>query len=69
MSVKRLQIDITEKSFNRLKKLKEKSDATSYADVTNKAYRVYDFFIDAINDGKEVKLTDKNGNETIVEFL
>lgn len=69
MSVKRLQIDITENSFNRLKKLKEKSDATSYADVTNKAYRVYDFFIDAINDGKEVKLTDKNGNETIVEFL
>lgn len=69
MSVKRLQIDITESSFNRLKNLKEKSDSTSYADVTNKAYRVYDFFIDAINDGKEVKLKDKNGNETIVEFL
>lgn len=44
-NVKRLQIDISEKSFERLKALKEKSDASSYAEVTNKAYRVYDFLL------------------------
>lgn len=68
-NVKRLQIDISEKSFERLKSLKEKSDASSYAEVTNKAYRVYDFFVDALRDGKDVKLIDAKGNETLVEFI
>lgn len=68
-TVKRLQIDISEQSFERLKRLKESSDSSSYADVTNKAYRVYEFFVDALQQGKEIKLIDKNGNETKVEFL
>ncbi|HHF8267393.1 TPA: hypothetical protein ACPT6S_005801 [Klebsiella pneumoniae] len=68
-TVKRLQIDISEQSFERLKRIKESSDASSYAEVTNKAYRVYEFFVDAINEGKEIKLIDKDGNETTVEFL
>lgn len=68
-TVKRLQIDISEQSFERLKRLKENSDASSYAEVTNKAYRVYEFFVDALSQGKEIKLVDKDGNETTVEFL
>lgn len=68
-TVKRLQIDISEQSFERLKRLKENSDASSYAEVTNKAYRVYEFFVEALNQGKEIKLVDKDGNETTVEFL
>lgn len=68
-TVKRLQIDISEQSFERLKRLKENSEASSYAEVTNKAYRVYDFFIDALNEGKEVKLVNKDGSEVKVEFL
>lgn len=62
-TVKRLQIDISEQSFERLKRLKENSDASSYAEVTNKAYRVYEFFIDALQQGNEIKLVDKDGNE------
>ena len=68
-TVKRLQIDISEQSFERLKRLKENSEASSYAEVTNKSYRVYEFFIDALNQGTEIKLVDKDGNEKIVEFL
>ncbi|QLK63927.1 hypothetical protein GE278_24330 (plasmid) [Enterobacteriaceae bacterium Kacie_13] len=68
-TVKRLQIDISEQSFERLKKLKDNSDASSYAEVTNKAYRVYEFFVEAVQQGKEIKLVDKDGNETKVEFL
>lgn len=68
-TVKRLQIDISEQSFERLKRLKENSEASSYAEVTNKAYRVYEFFIDALRQGNEIKLVDKDGNEKIVEFL
>ncbi|MFJ5451397.1 MULTISPECIES: hypothetical protein [Pectobacterium] len=68
-TVKRLQIDISEQSFERLKRLKENSEASSYAEVTNKAYRVYEFFIDALQQGNEIKLVDKDGNEKIVEFL
>jgi len=68
-TVKRLQIDISEQSFDRLKRLKENSEASSYAEVTNKAYRVYEFFIDALRQGNEIKLIDKDGNEKTVEFL
>ncbi|EKS6306115.1 hypothetical protein [Enterobacter cloacae] len=68
-TMKRLQIDISEQSFERLKRLKENSEASSYAEVTNKAYRVYEFFIDALQQGNEIKLVDKDGNEKIVEFL
>ena len=68
-TMKRLQIDISEQSFERLKRLKENSEASSYAEVTNKTYRVYEFFIDALQQGNEIKLVDKDGNEKIVEFL
>lgn len=68
-TVKRLQIDISEQSFERLKKLKEISEASSYAEVTNKAYRVYEFFVEAQQEGCSIKIVDKAGNEKIVTFL
>lgn len=68
-TVKRLQIDISEQSFERLKKLKDTSEATSYAEVTNKAYKVYEFFLNALNEEKEIILVAKDGSETKVEFL
>lgn len=69
MSIKRLQIDVSESSFERLKSLKERTEASSYAEVTSKAYRLYDFFVSAQLEGKEIKLIDPKGQETVIEFL
>lgn len=68
-TVKRLQIDISEQSFERLKKLKDTSEAASYAEVTNKAYKVYEYFLNALHEEKTIMLIAKDGSETKVEFL
>ncbi|WP_318476538.1 hypothetical protein [Photobacterium leiognathi] len=66
---KRLQFDISEPSFERLKKLKEDTSASSYGEVTNKAYKIYEFINNAIADGKQVIVRDEDGKEVFVEFL
>ncbi|AFC21469.1 hypothetical protein GAP32_021 [Cronobacter phage vB_CsaM_GAP32] len=67
--MKRLQIDVSEQAFNQLKELKGKCESASYADVTQKAYKVLDFFMNAKADGKSIIVVDKDGKETIVEML
>ncbi|PSB77902.1 hypothetical protein [Photobacterium damselae] len=66
---KRLQFDISDSSFERLKKLKNDTGASSYGEVTNKAYKIYEFINTAINDDKQVIIRDKDGKEVFVEFL
>lgn len=68
-TVKRLQIDVSEMAFERLKGLKEKTDASSYADVTNRALKLYEYFNDAALRGDEIRLVDKAGKETVVNLL
>ena len=68
-TVKRLQMDISMQSFDRLKELKEKTGASSYAEVTNKSYKMYEYFMNAILENKEIVLKSSDGTETKVEFL
>lgn len=67
--VKRLQIDIALSSFERLTRLKESTEAASFAEVTSRAYRVLEFMKDATDNGKKIVLRSPNGEETIVEFI
>ena len=41
----RVQMDLTEKSFERLKDLKNKAEAGSYSEVMKDALRVYEFVL------------------------
>jgi metal-responsive CopG/Arc/MetJ family transcriptional regulator len=41
-SVKRVQLDLPERALNRLQELKEKTEATSYAEVVKNALRLYE---------------------------
>ena len=68
-TVKRLQIDVSMQSFERLKNLKEQTGASSYAEVTNKSYKMYEYFMNAIQNNKEIVLKSSDGTETKVEFL
>lgn len=69
MKTKRLQIDISEDSFTRLKDLKKKSDSSSYGDVTSKAYKLYEFLLNAERDNKKIMMTDANGNQVEVKLI
>lgn len=68
-TVKRIQADFTEASFVRLAKLKESSNCATNTEVMQRSLRIYEYFNDAVNRGDTVKLIDKDGKETIVEFL
>lgn len=67
--MKRLQIDISQDSFERLKELKEKTEASSYADVTSKAYKLYEFFLKAEQENKKITMTDAEGNLVEIKLL
>lgn len=67
--VKRLQIDISLKGFERLKAIKEKTDSPSFADVTNKALKLYEYILSAKLAGKEVKIINPDGTEISLELL
>ena len=66
---KRLQFDLSETSCERLNKLKKDTNSSSYGEVTNKAYKIYEFINNAMTDGKQVIVRDKDGKETFIELL
>lgn len=68
-TTKRLQVDISETAFSRLKELKERTDCGSYADVTSRALKLYEFFNDAAARGDKIILLDKDGKQTEVTLL
>jgi len=54
--LKRLQVKMTEKGFQRIETLKHKTEALTAADVVRDALRVYEALVDAVSQGKLVVL-------------
>lgn len=65
----RVQMELPDASFERLKKLKELTEATSYAEVTKNSFRVYERLIDIYDSGGELIIQDKDGSQKKVEFF
>lgn len=51
---RRVQIDMPQKSFERLERLKEITEAASYAEVMRNALRLYEAMVAEIEAGNEV---------------
>lgn len=62
----RVQMELPEKSYERLNSLKEKTEAASYAEVLKNALRLYESIIAQVDSGKRLYLSDKDGN--MVEY-
>lgn len=58
----RVQMELPEKSMQRLSDLKDKTEASSYAEVLKNALRLYESLIDEIEAGKTLFVKDKEGN-------
>lgn len=58
----RVQMELPEKSMQRLSILKDKTEASSYAEVLKNALRLYESIIDEAEAGKTIYLKDKEGN-------
>jgi len=57
----RVQMELPQPSIERLKGLKAKTEAASYAEVTKNAYRLYDMLIEMQETGKSLMVKDADG--------
>lgn len=62
----RVQLELPEKSMERLLALKDKTEAASYAEVIKNALRLYENMIYQHESGKQVLLKDSNGS--VIEY-
>jgi hypothetical protein len=65
----RVQLELPEKSYERLNLLKEKTEAASYAEVLKNALRLYESIIMQVDSGKRLYLSDKDGKMTEYEVF
>jgi hypothetical protein len=65
----RVQMELSEKSIQRLKNLKDKTEASSYAEVTKNAYRLYEKLIEQSEEGSVFCVKDKVGNIRELEIF
>ena len=63
-SVKRVQLDLPERSMARLQELRAKTEATSYAEVVKNALRLYESVVEETEAGKKFLMLSPNG-ETV----
>jgi len=61
----RVQPELPQASFDRLKKLKDKTEAASYAEVIKNALRLYEALIAEAEAGNNVCIRHADGCETI----
>ena len=50
---KRLQLELPDRSFERLEQMKERTEAASYAEVVRQALRLYEDMLDEARRGAE----------------
>ena len=60
----RVQLELPETSFERLNRLKDKTEASSYAEVLKNALRLYEALVLEAEAGNEISIKQKSG-ETI----
>jgi hypothetical protein len=58
----RIQFDFTADSMKRLEDLKEKTDATTKAEVVRNALKLYEWFVTQIDPSHIVEIKDKDNN-------
>jgi hypothetical protein len=65
----RVQMDLPDASIQRLKLLKDKTEASSYAEVTKNAYRLYERMIGYAESGNSFFLKDEKGDLHQLDLL
>lgn len=60
-TVKRIQLDLPEKSLGRLQELKAKTEATSYAEVIKNALRLYEAVVTEVEAGNAFMVKTPDG--------
>lgn len=65
----RVQLELPESSMERLKALRDKTEAASYAEVIKNSLRLYEALIKEAEGGSQLYIKDKNGDEISYRML
>ncbi len=65
----RIQMELPAASMERLTLLKEKTEATSYAEVTKNAYKLYERLIQLTESGEVLCVRDKDGKTREIQIF
>jgi hypothetical protein len=65
----RVQIELPPTSMDRLKALKDKTEASSYAEVTKNAFKLYERMIELAETGHVFLIRDRDGNTKELEIF
>lgn len=65
----RVQLELAERSFDRLSALKQKTEAASYTEVVKNALRLYENLVEQYESGKRFYLKDAEGNTVEYEIF
>jgi Arc/MetJ-type ribon-helix-helix transcriptional regulator len=57
----RVQLELPETSMNRLRALRDRTEAASYAEVLKNALRLYEALVKEAEEGNELVIRRKNG--------
>ncbi len=68
-STTRIQIELPSASMQRLTKLKEKTEAISYAEVTKNAYKLYERLIQLAESGQVLCVRHRDGTTRELEIF
>lgn len=65
----RVQIELPPASMERLKALKDKTEASSYAEVTKNAFKLYERMIELVESGYTLQVRGKDGKVKELELF
>jgi hypothetical protein len=65
----RVQLELPETSMERLRILREKTEATSYAEVIKNSLRLYEALIKEADEGNSIVLKNSKGIETSYRMI
>jgi hypothetical protein len=65
----RVQLDMPDASFQRLRRIKEVAEAASYAEVIRDALRVFEYLLEQDVAGSRFFLEDKSGQKSEIKLF
>lgn len=66
---RRVQMELTPNSFERLNRLKEMSEAPSYTEVMKDALRLYEYILQKDSEGAQFQVKSKNGEVSEIKIF
>jgi len=69
MSTTRVQLELPEKSLERLKAIKELTEASSYAEVIRKSLQLYEGLLQEVEKGNQILVKCHDGNQVSYKLI